>query len=71
VICAGIKQIKTTNLQGAAKRKVNQVSLLHDNARPQMGGICSGGVDCSTLSSLQSEFVISIFHLFGPLKDAP
>jgi hypothetical protein len=71
VICADIKQVKITNLQGAAKQKMNQVSLLHDNARPHKGGSCSGGVDCSTLSSLQSEFVVSIFHLFGQLKDAP
>lgn len=35
MICADIKQVKTTNLQGAAKRKMIQVSLLRDNARPQ------------------------------------
>jgi hypothetical protein len=50
---------------------MNQFSLLYDNARPHKGGSCSGGVDCSSLSSLQSEFVISILLLFGPLKDAP
>lgn len=71
VICGDIKHVKTTNSQGAAKQKINQVSLLHDNARPHKGGSCSGGVGCSTLSSLQYEFFVSIFDLFGMLKDAP
>jgi hypothetical protein len=68
------KKLQQFNLKGLAKHKMNQVLLLHDNARPHTilftKAVATIGWTVTPHPSCSPDLALSSFHPFGFPKDA-